>query len=552
MESHSVSSNSNNVVALQRKDSPIQQEPGKTHQEQPERLLSVLYGVVGPLSKRVTIGSLPDNVLLDIFESHHIDIDTGGPKFQWQWETLVHVCQRWRYLIFGSPIRLNLQLFFSEISPVMELLDVWPPFPFIINFTYDFAWEEENPDGNLDNLFAALEHRDRVREIRITSPMDYLWEEIITEMEEPFPELRSLILDSVSAKIPLPATFLNGSAPCLQELTFCSISFPSLPRLLSSTSDLTSLHLIDIPDSGYIRPKTMARSLSALPKLTTLSIDFDPSAPHFDRLRSQQSDRPVPSRTRSVLPALTYLELSGVTEYLEALLTRIDAPLLNGFKIQFVQQPDYVDFLDPEPELAIDIPQTVQFFGLLEWFRPSTLTLKFDPQSANFLRFSSSTTSNSASPHSLAGSWHIKCRNLDRQVIALTQMCSQISPCLSSVQSLIIELDGFRWRLWPRLGDMDPTIWLPLFHLFPSVQSLQIPDKLVPFIAVALQGLRAESAAEVFPSLHSLSVVGKKSDDDAHQGIQSFIIARQQSNHPVALSLLVTTPESQGRRSHRR
>jgi hypothetical protein len=492
----------------------------------------VLYGA-GQVSQRATIGSLPDNVLLDIFESHHIGIKTGGPKFQWDWETLVHVCQRWRYLIFESPIRLNLQLYFTELSPVTELLDVWPPFPFVINFTYD------GEDDSIDNLFAALEYTDRVRKIDITSTMDFLWEEIVMAMEdsEPFPELRSLAFDSVCAKVDLPATFLNGSASCLQDLTLRSISFPPLPRLLTSTSDLTSLHLDNIPDSGYIRPDKMARCLTALPKLKSLSIIFDPSQRHFDRPHSQQRNRLVSSQTRSVLPALIFLEFSGAMEYLEVLATQIDAPLLNRFKITFLYEPDYDYLLDlyPEPELAFDIPQIARFFGHLERFRPSILTLGLQTRSGASLHLSSNTTSHSASPHS--GSWNIQCKSLDRQVIAVTQICSQISPC-SSVQSLIIESGRYRSLYSDDTDtDSDPTIWLQLFHSFPSVQSLQISDKLEPFIAVALQGLTAESAAEVFPSLHSLSVVGKKSDEAAQQGIQSFIIARQQSSHPVALSL---------------
>jgi F-box-like len=352
--------------------------------------------------QRITIGSLPDNVLLDIFESNQVSINEVGAKFQWDWKTLVHVCQRWRYLIFKSPTRLNLHIFFSEVSPMMEMLDVWPPFPFVIHFTYDFAWEEDDPDGSLDNLFVALAHRDRVREIHITSPMDFLWEEIITEFEKPFPKLRSLVFDSIGEEIPLPATFLDGSAPCLQDLTLRSFSLPSLSRLLSSASNLTSLHLDNIPDIGYIRPETMATCLSSSPKLDSLSIIFDSSAPHFNRPH-QQSNRPISPQTWSVLPALTFLEFSGDTGYLEVLAARIHAPLLNQFKIKFLHRPAYFQLIDdmfPEPEHVFDIPQTIWFICHLKSFRPSTLTLNFDPPSGASLSFSSSTTSYSTSTHS--------------------------------------------------------------------------------------------------------------------------------------------------------
>jgi hypothetical protein len=83
---------------------------------------------------------------------------------------------------------------------------------------------------------------------------------------------------------------------------------------------------------------------------------------------------------------------------------------------------------------------------------------------------------------------------------------------------------------------MDPTLWLQLFHSFPSVQSLTIRVALEPFIAAALEGLTGESAAEVLPSLHSLFIVGKTSDKTVDKGIQSFVAARQHSSHPVVIS----------------
>jgi hypothetical protein len=104
------------------------------------------------------------------------------------------------------------------------------------------------------------------------------------------------------------------------------------------------------------------------------------------------------------------------------------------------------------------------------------------------------------------------------------------------VNSLIIESS----RL-PNPDDMDPTLWFQLFHSFPSVQSLAIDATLEPYIAAALQGLTGESAAEVFPSLHSFSVIADKSDEATQQGIQSFIATRQHSGHPVFFSREVTT-----------
>src|SRR5216684_7127928 len=72
---------------------------------------------------------LPDDVLLAIFDfcvvaypefprsgdDHSVIIGTGDISqgtVEW-WQPLVHVCRRWRVLVFGSPRRLNLRLWYT-------------------------------------------------------------------------------------------------------------------------------------------------------------------------------------------------------------------------------------------------------------------------------------------------------------------------------------------------------------------------------------------------------------------------------------------------------
>jgi F-box-like len=455
---------------------------------------------VGSVFRQLTILSLPDNVLLDIFE---FCINEYSSLLTWVWKTLVHVCRRWRYIIFGSPIRLNLRLRCTGRTPVRKSLNVWPELPLVINFYTESELAVDNPEDSLDNLVAALKRCDRVREIAITSPADFLWEEIVTAMEGPFPALTSLHFYSLDDEIVhLPDPFLNGFAPCLQHLALWSFSFPSLPRLLSSTRDLTSLHLYHIPNSGYIPPETMARCLSALPKIESLIIIFEsPTA---------QPNRVPPPPTRFILPALTYLEFEGVSEYLEVLAARMDAPPLDYFRIRFFHQ------------LVFDIPQIVRFFGHLKSFRSSSLDLQINRNESSIF-FSSNATR-------FSHSWDICGKRLDWQVSSLAQICSQILPLCSSVNALTITS-----RSSPDPDNMDPTLWLQLFQSFPSVQSLTIGVFLEQFIADSLKGLTGESAAEVLPSLQSLTLCWNKSDEVTQQGLQSFIAARQHSGHPVAL-----------------
>jgi F-box-like len=509
MGSHSVGSNSKNVVACHHKELLIQQESGKVHPVQRQRLLSCVVRS-GPVFQRITIESLPDNVLLDIFDFYLVIEDGDGEI--WDWEALVHVCRRWRYVVFGSPIRLDLRLICTERTPVRKSLDIWPGFPLVLRFYTES--QLDNSEDSLDNLVAALEHCDRVRRIEVNNPADFLWNKLVTAMDEPFPALRSLWFDSLGKVVPLSHTFLNGSAPCLQDLTLRSISFPSLPRFLSSTSDLTFLDLFNIPKSGYIQPETMATCLSALPKLKSLGIYFRSPKP-----QPKRRNRPVSPPTRFVLPALTRLKFTGVSEYLEVLAARMDAPLLDHFEINFSTQ------------LVFDIPQIIRFFGDLKSFRSSSLALEINSYEASMF-FPSSTGRYALNSHS----WHIHCERLDWQLFSLAQICSQILLFRCGVNSLVIE----SWS-HPDPDNMDPMLWLQLFHSFPSVQNLTIHVELEPFIAAALQGLTGESATEVLPSLHSLSIIGNRSDEASQQGIQAFIAARQHSGCQISLSREVRT-----------
>ncbi|KAH8996952.1 hypothetical protein EDB86DRAFT_953972 [Lactarius hatsudake] len=80
------------------------------------------------LFKNCTIDVLPDNVCLEIFDF----CLRGSTKFKAEviertrkWRILVHVCQRWRRVIFASPCRLDLHLSCSYGIPVRPNLGCW-------------------------------------------------------------------------------------------------------------------------------------------------------------------------------------------------------------------------------------------------------------------------------------------------------------------------------------------------------------------------------------------------------------------------------------------
>ncbi|KAI0288912.1 hypothetical protein BC826DRAFT_1035472 [Russula brevipes] len=53
---------------------------------------------------QVTLNILPNDVLLEIFEIHTVNASISP------WRPLVHVCRRWRHVVFASTRRLNVQL----------------------------------------------------------------------------------------------------------------------------------------------------------------------------------------------------------------------------------------------------------------------------------------------------------------------------------------------------------------------------------------------------------------------------------------------------------
>jgi hypothetical protein len=270
---------------------------------------------------------LPDDDLL-IFDFYIINVTVKNGCGVWEsimamWQTLVHVCRRWRTVVFGSPRRLRLQLVCTTKTSVRDTLDVWPALPLVID---DFNCQREG-------LVALLEHSELVRRIHQIYLFNVYLEDI-AKAEVPFPELTHLMLyrwkDETEPVIPLSDSFLGGFAPRLQYLDLDRVPFPSLPKLLSSATHLTSLYLEDIPHSGYISPEAMVACLTVLTSLGELSLQFQSPQSRPNR----ESRRPPPPE-RTVLPALTCFLFKGVSEYLEALVACVDAPRLNHIVITF-------------------------------------------------------------------------------------------------------------------------------------------------------------------------------------------------------------------------
>ena len=188
--------------------------------------------------KRIDI--LPDDVLLEMFDFYLKMYPFYEEKTDVEaWQLLVHVCQRWRSLVLGSPRRLNLQLYCTPNTPAKDTLDVWPALPLIIKGSMSTS-----PDT--DNIIAALGQSNRVRQVGLHVG-DQELEEVLAVMQVPFPGMTRMKLMSIDGTVVIPDSFLGGSAPRLQYFELLGIPFLGLPKLLLSAANLVSLWLPDIP-----------------------------------------------------------------------------------------------------------------------------------------------------------------------------------------------------------------------------------------------------------------------------------------------------------------
>ena len=264
---------------------------------------------------------LPDDVLLDIFD--FCRMDSGCDP--WIWHTLVHVCRRWRQLIFISPRRLDLQFLCTPRTHVRELLDILPPMPIMIRNFFDPSQPCPTPsfeDGS--QVIAAVEQRDNVCCIDLEDVPSSLVEKMGATMNETCPMLSYIRLwaDDETAPV-LPDSFLGGSAPLLETFWLRGIPFPEVPKLLSSASGLVILRLEKISDSGYFSPEALIDGLASCAMLQALLIDFVSPHPRPDLTREQNT-----SPSRIPLPYLICFGFEGNGAYFHKLLRRIENPLM--------------------------------------------------------------------------------------------------------------------------------------------------------------------------------------------------------------------------------
>jgi hypothetical protein len=440
----------------------------------------------------VTISKLPDDVLLEIFVYVTRAEAEGSRYVEDGWRTLVHVCKQWRSVVFSSPRRLDLRLFCTNRRPVKKLLDIWPPLPIYICAHYF----RQSPLRGVNNLMAVLKQPNRVRGIWIWGAPNSLLKRSVAM--KPFPALTRLILSSNDEKAPvLPDSFLGGSAPRLREIVLSGIPFPGIGKLLLSTTDLVTLSLNGISHSGYISPEAMVASLSALTRLKELYLGF-----RSPRSRAVRETRHPPPFTCVVLPALTTLWFRGDSEYVEDILSRVDAPLLNMIYITFFNQ------------LVFDTPQLSHFISRVGTSRPP-----------DFARIFFHDVDVIIEPFR-ALSLGILCKPSDWQLSSLSQLYDSALSPLPTLERLQIHNSRKYWE-----DDMENVQWLEFLQLFPSMEELVLSAKSFQLVAPALN----ELDITVLPAIQTIVIQGPQSSEPNAKAIGKFIATRQLLGRPVTI-----------------
>ena len=446
----------------------------------------------------IKIDVLPDYVFLRIFDFCFL----GRYTFNW-WHPLVHVCRRWRQLIFASPRRLNVQLHCRGTTPVREKLHYWPILPLAI------AGAVPSDPIEQDNFVAAFEHRDRVRTV-FCGLTTLQIETLATMMQGPFPALTSFQLGNFYAPghqgVPvLPDRFLDGSASSLQEITLNGVYLPTLPTLLLSASNLVDLHLYDM-SATMISPEAMVTGLAAAKRLKDLILEF-----HLPNARHEIIVTPP---TRAVLPSLTGFQFLGEFEYLEDLVARMDCPRLKFIKVSFSFQP-----------VHISVPHFLQFIDRAE-------DLKLAPfrcADANFGQrevYFNLDSSRMPEPHSHL-TIHFSCY-LYPQIQSIKPFLEQLSAMFSTIYHLSVSL----FEDVPLLPDMGDLGSLDLFRRFSAVETLHVGGRFVRLVDHILDDLVGTNIdTEVMPALRVLYLDGQRPS----RSVRRFIATRKKSGYPVTV-----------------
>ena len=429
------------------------------------------------------------------------------------WYGLIQVCRRWRYLVLQSAFHLQVSLVCGRGTPVASMLAHYSPFPLIIDHI-DEKYDVLAPEDEKGIIF-ALQHRDRVRRIRIRKSNSIL-QRLVIALDGEFPVLEHLAIENRRFTRPLidcitnlnlPETF---RAPHLHELMLDNFTTPIESPILATTGNLVTHTLCTIPSTAYFHPNVLLQRFSLMPQLETLGIGFNCYNPRHERQLLR-----TPIMTQVTLPNLRVLFFDGTNAYLEAFLPWVSTPHLERLSVHVFNRVMY------------SIPHLRQFSAAGK-LRLNTAMFTFGEYSLDVHGY----------PHREARLYTLSIglggKHLDWQVVSAAQVFPELKTLFSVMEHLFLNFNrrGMSSE-WNRQADRSH--WGELLGSFGKVKTLFVGDRLVKQVSRALQPGEGESPTELLPELQELSYPKRGASRASSRAFTLFIDARQEAGRPVTV-----------------
>lgn len=460
----------------------------------------------------MTINHLPDELLVEIFDfyrqvivqSYHLwPTERTWWSITLEWFELIHVCKRWRTIMFASASRLGLCLILTpEKGGNMKtiLSRHFPPLPIEIHYYRPVKTKD------IGRMLAALKRPDRIRRIYLIASTALL-NRFFKATKGAFPALETLELgDQNSKELKIPATFLKGPDLHLRSLKLHSISLPSasVSRLLSSTPALTNLYLVI--DTDVSPPPAMSFLLSHLHGLPCLH-HLDLEIKGFTDILVQ----PAEPEEFSSFSKLTTFRYHGHSTFLNTLLARFAAPSLQEVNIWLGDGT--LPLIPHLPRFIEDIEEHYHAIHV-EFHRGLSFSFLGHPGYA-------------------IHSPYFRCSNSLPE--SIMQMSSKFSARLATMQELFVI------RNTCASGFFEDSIpWHRFFLQFPSVKALRLEGMSNRRIAAVLHQDHGGPNPVLFPALEEIELCTSRYWALEYERtsvlmdiFQPFASARQEAGLPV-------------------
>ena len=452
-------------------------------------------------------------MILDLESKTEDALILGGGDWnreRW-WHRLIQVCRRWRYLLLQSAFHLQISLVCARGTPVADMLAHSPPsLPLIIDH-FDEKYQELTPEDE-KGIILALQHRHRVRRIRIIKPTPIL-QKLIIALDGEFPILEFLFIWHQRYYRPVIEQITNLNlletfrAPHLRQLLLKNFVTTIESPQLATMRNLVTLFLTQIPSSAYFHPNALLQRLSLMPHLEEFWIGFI-----FNHDAERQLLR-TPIMAGVTLPNLRQLGFQGSSSYLEVLLPWITAPLVEKLRVRFFNRMIY------------SIPHLRQFMSTARNIQVKTVKLFFEMDTLQVETYPRMGARLQNLILNLGG------RPFDWQIVSATQVFPAFSTVFSVVEDLTLNYNRHHmvseWNV-----EADRIHWRKLLGSFGKVKNITVETALVEQIARALRPGEEESPMELLPELQRLSYSAR---DPSRNAFTNFIEARQKAGRPVTV-----------------